>query len=969
MKVSPQHPFQIVYALFEHQYLGYLFDSFVVALDEVGSFSLKHQNISSLNAKEFSVGLDKTDFELIKLTESMQQHAIIKRFYARRNIHPTEFFEKIYDKQKCDKKLQQTIDEYLDTIRSKILLRLSNKMVFEMGSDGTPTYKQLSMVSEQASILLHVMKNYKETHYFPTIKHNGVKLDFQFKNAMVLCNHPAFLLVGGKIYSFQDNIDGRKLKPFLDKKFIAIPKKIEDTYYSKFISGLIEQFNVNAKGFRIEQMRFKPNALLYFCEFHQLDDLAKSRDEEKQVMFRINFQYKIFDFDGFTGTEASVKMQKVDDSYVFYKVWRDKSFEDEKLAILRDIGLNFKSDGKLLMPKEEAYAIITRKLRLLKEKGFLICQEESSLKKYFLGNAHIQVEIKENKDWFDIHALVKFGTYEIPFTQIRRLIATNKRELTLPDGQIAIIPDAWITQYADFLHFTQIKNNENITLKKHHASLIEEMRLGNLLRVSMSSQLEKLRDFEKIQYFLVSPNFHGKLRSYQQVGYNWLQFLNSYGFGGCLADDMGLGKTVQTLALLQHQKDFYSSCTSLLVVPTSLLHNWQLEAKKFTPQLKIFNYTGTYRNKNIAVFTYYDIVITSYGVVRLDIDILKKYYFNYIILDESQVIKNPNSNIAKNISALRSKNRLILTGTPIENSTMDLWSQLNFINPGLLGTQSFFKCQFQTPIERKRDPDKCKKLRAIVKPFILRRHKSCVATDLPEKSENVQYVQMTCEQEEIYEKTKSFYRNKIMEEIEINGIIKSQFLILQGLTKLRQLANHPAMLDENYRFGSGKMIQTFDMVESVISKQHKILIFSQFVKHLQLFKKQLQSCNIPFAYLDGSTKERQQVVEHFQEDKTVKIFLISLKAGGVGLNLTAADYVFILDPWWNPAVESQAIDRAHRIGQENKVFIYRFITKNSVEEKILTLQRSKRQLARDLISSEQSFIKQLSRQDIAAVLA
>ena len=972
MKVSPQHPFQVVYALFEHQYLGYLFESFVVALDETGHLSLRYQNISSLNAKEFSAGLDRTDFELVNFTESMQQDVVIKRFYTRRKIHPTEFFLKVYHKEKGDKKLQETIDRYLEAIRSKILLRLSDKMIFEMANDGTPTYKQLSMESEKATVLFHFMRDPKETHYFPTIKHKGAKLDFQFKSGMILCNQPAFLLIKDKIYSFRDNIDGNKLKPFLNKRFITIPRKIEETYYRKFVSSLIEQFDVHTKGFRIKDLYFKPDAVLYFCEVQQVENAVENGgidEKEKQVMFRISFRYRDFHFDGFTNTRTSVKMEKEDDSYVFYRVWRDRNFEEEKSIILRNVGLDFKPDGKLSMPREQAYRIITGKFDFLKAQGFFIRQEESSPKRYFLGNSHIEVEIKENKDWFDIHALVKFGSYEIPFIRIRRMIVAHQRELELPDGRIAVIPDTWFTRYADFFHFTESHNNKHVILKKYHVSLVEEMRSDNLVRVTMNHRIEKLRDFKKIEDATLPLGFQGKLRSYQQAGYNWLRFLDSYGFGGCLADDMGLGKTVQALALLQYQKEFRSHHTSLLIVPTSLLYNWQLEAKKFTSRLKVFNYTGTYRNKNVAAFSHYDVVITSYGVARLDIDILKKYYFNYIILDESQVIKNPHANIAKAVRTLQARNRLILTGTPIENNTMDLWSQLDFINPGLLGTQSFFKREFQTPIERKKNSEKCKKLHIIIKPFILRRHKSQVATDLPEKSESIRYVKMTSEQEEVYESTKSFYRNKIMEEIEINGMVKSQFLLLQGLMKLRQLANHPGMVDKDYRAGSGKMQQTFDMLESAVSKQHKILIFSQFVKHLQLFKKQLQDRGVTFSYLDGSTKERQKEVKRFQEDKAVKIFLVSLKAGGVGLNLTAADYVFILDPWWNPAIESQAIDRAHRIGRENKVFIYRFITKNSVEEKILTLQENKRQLADNLITSEEHFIKKLSKEDIESILS
>ena len=299
---------------------------------------------------------------------------------------------------------------------------------------------------------------------------------------------------------------------------------------------------------------------------------------------------------------------------------------------------------------------------------------------------------------------------------------------------------------------------------------------------------------------------------------------------------------------------------------------------------------------------------------------------------------------------------------------MDLWSQMSFLNPGLLGGKSFFRSKFQVPIEKKSDESKTRKLFGIIKPFILRRNKSQVATDLPAKIESVRYCTMSPEQEEAYEKVKSQFRNEIMDKIETGGMGKSQFMILQGLTKLRQIANHPYMADPEYDGDSGKLEDISYMLENALDKNHKVLVFSQYVKHLKIVVKYLEDQNIPFAYLDGSTKDRQKEVERFQNDPDLKVFLISLKAGGLGLNLTQAEYVFLLDPWWNPAIEAQAIDRAHRIGQKNTVFTYRFITKNSVEEKILVLQENKKKLAQELITTEESFVKSLSKEDIASIL-
>jgi SNF2 family DNA or RNA helicase len=633
---------------------------------------------------------------------------------------------------------------------------------------------------------------------------------------------------------------------------------------------------------------------------------------------------------------------------------------------MKSLGLELKH-GKAVLDKGQSFNWLNENREKLSSLGYSIRQNVKDGKKYFVGRSSISVEVNENKDWFDINAIIRFGEYEIPFLQLRSFILRKKKEFTLPNGEIAIIPEEWFTQYAELFAYIEDNDEKKLKLRKYHLSLIQELQSSNFAKVTISKKLEKLKDFEEIEDYPLPDDFKGNLRPYQKAGYNWMHFLNKFSFGGCLADDMGLGKTVQTLAMLQYQKQLGVQNANLLIMPTSLIYNWEMEAKKFTPQLKIFNYTGTHRVKNPAQFEGYDLILTSYGTTRIDVALLKQYYFNYIILDESQAIKNPDSNIAKAVKELKSMHRLILSGTPIENSTLDLWSQMTFINPGLLGSETFFRNEFLYAIEKKHDELKTKRLYSIIKPFILRRQKSQVATELPEKVESIQYCTMTPDQEEEYEKVKSSYRNQILESIEQKGMGGSQLLLLQGLSKLRQIANHPKMVDENYVGDSGKLEDVLYMLENAMANNHKILIFSQFVKHLSILKDFLLKEKIQFAYLDGSTKDRQGQVELFQEDESIKIFLISLKAGGLGLNLTAADYVFILDPWWNPAIEAQAIDRAHRIGQKNKVFTYKFITKNTVEEKILNLQKAKQKLANELITTEESFVKNLSKEDISSI--
>lgn len=978
MKVSTTEPYQIIYSLLQHEYLGYLFESFVVQLDGKGNLTLLNQNISAKNVKEFAAGLDETDFQLVKMIDDLQQDVILRKFNPRK-LNPVDFFLKVYDKQKGDKLIQEAINGYLENGKARILEKLKGKQIFIMGNDGDPTWKQVEWKEQKAKIRFYFMRNEDNTHYFPTILHEGKKLQFQYSGGMVICDEPAWLVVNEGLYSFEGDVDGKKLKPFLNKKFIMIPRNVEDQYYRKFVTPLIASYDVVSKGFEIRQETLSPKPVITITESYAKgskvpvlfgdEEAEEEQQEDTDVVFELSFQYGQFSFHFDSFAHASnVSLEKKGDDYIFHKVKRDLHHERSRINQIKEWGLDLRK-GRQVMSKIEAFDWLNRHMPNLSEQGIEVRQNTTNSKRYFLGYSSLDVSIKEGNDWFDIYARVRFGEFEIPFIKLRNHILHGKKEFQLPNGETAVIPEWWFTRYSELFAFIEPHDDhDGLRLKKHHLMLVQELQQENLATTIISRRLEGLRDFTQIETYPPPVNFKGELRRYQKAGYDWLRFLNQYRFGGCLADDMGLGKTVQTLALLQSEKEAGVKAPTLLVMPTSLLYNWDLEARRFTPDLKIFMYTGTYREKNTEQFEDYDLILTSYGIVRLDVDLLKKFRFNYIILDESQAIKNPSSAITKAVMKLNSAHRLILTGTPLENSTLDLWSQMTFINPGLLGGQSFFRKEYLVPIEKKNDEDKMQRLYHHTKPFILRRHKSQVATDLPEKVESVQYCEMSEDQEKEYEEAKSYYRNLILEQIEQQGMSRSQMVVLQGLTKLRQLANHPRMVEPDYPSDSGKFKDVIHKLETVIGENHKILVFSQFVKHLDLFREHLDHKKLRYAYLDGSTRDRQQEVENFQNDPDLKLFLISLKAGGVGLNLTAADYVFILDPWWNPAIEAQAIDRAHRIGQHRTVFTYKFITKNSVEEKILALQQSKRQLAEDLISNEEGFLKSLSREDVLALL-
>jgi len=963
LRVDNTKPCKVVYSLCKHAYLGYLIEPHIVQLNPQGDFSLTYQRLFSHTAKEFATHLSEQDFRLIKILDETEQDYIIKK-YNKKAVRPVEFFGKFFNDKFYESvrpKIEKKLSEVLEVLKTQGSLYLTD-------NDGWPAERKIDIATTPSTVLFHFRRNDTETRYFPTIKYQDLRIDFMFKDAQVISNQPAWLLLNDILYFFEQDIEGKKLMPFLNKRFITIPKATEETYFEKFVAPLIEKYHVYAEGFDIKTVRHNPIPTLKIIYV-----------EGGISQLQLYFKYGSYAFSMGNEKKVTVRLEKNDDNYIFTRIKRDSLFEKQHFNIL--LGLGLKKTSALFYNLEaihdaeegHSYAIINwinEHIDTLTEKGFEI-EPPSGVKKFLFATNKIDFEIKEDNDWFDINAIVYFGNHPIPFISLKQHILHKKREFTLPDGSIAIIPEKWFTQYSSL--FSLADASKALRLKKHHIGLINELAEDGIASVTLSRKLEKLNDFENIADMQMPVNFKGDLRSYQKAGYNWFSFLREYNFGGCLADDMGLGKTIQTLAMLQKLKEedeqVKTHSTSLIVMPTSLIYNWMNEAKKFTPKLKIHAHTGTLRDKDVSIFARYDIVITTYGITRVDVEVLKNFYFNYIILDESQNIKNPSSKSFKAVKALKSRNKLILSGTPVENSVADLWTQLTFLNPGLLGTQAFFNEEYVQAIEKKKDEEKARKLQAIIKPFVLRRTKEQVASELPSKTEQVFYCNMSEDQAAYYEKTKSAYRNDMLSSMDDGTFKKKQVQLLQGLTALRQLANHPVMIDDTYESDSGKFENVIHTLDNVLKGGHKVLIFSQFVKHLGIFKNYFERESIPFAYLDGSTKNRGEIVADFQANTNLKVFLISIKAGGVGLNLTQADYVFILDPWWNPAVEQQAIDRTHRIGQEKKVFIYKFIAKDTVEEKILALQNRKKRLASSLITTEESFIKSLSKDDIREILS
>lgn len=586
------------------------------------------------------------------------------------------------------------------------------------------------------------------------------------------------------------------------------------------------------------------------------------------------------------------------------------------------------------------------------------------------NKARITIRVVSGTDWFNARIQLGFGKTEATLKQVHRAIRNKSKFVQLDDGTLGILPVEWINR---FTRYFQVGDVEGQLLKIARANFAAIKGLfGN---DTLSEEVRQEIDYYEKQFGVqnviaevpVPRGMEAVLRDYQQSGLNWLSWLDELNFGGCLADDMGLGKTLQIIAFILLQRQRYGQVTNLVVVPTSLLFNWQEEMKKFAPSLKVIMHHGANRRKQAEAFSQYDVVLTSYGMVVSDIRFLKAFSFNYVFLDESQAIKNPGSERYQAAMQLQSRNRVVLTGTPVENNTFDLYGQLSFACPGLLGSKQYFRDIYSIPIDRYESIRRADELQQKVKPFILRRTKQQVARELPEKTEMVIYCEMNTEQRKVYDSYERELR-EFISAVDEDEIHKNSMHVLKGLTRLRQICNSPVLIKEGY---SGDHSVKLELLMEQIAQKcgaHKMLVFSQFVGMLELVKDRLKERNIGFEYLTGQTRDRGACVNNFQTNEAVRVFLVSLKAGGVGLNLTAADYVYLVDPWWNPAAENQAIDRAHRIGRHQPVVAVKLICLNTIEEKIINLQKKKMKLTRSLVRADASFFSSLSKKDLLEVL-
>ena len=663
----------------------------------------------------------------------------------------------------------------------------------------------------------------------------------------------------------------------------------------------------------------------------------------------------------------------LDSTGIPFTVQRDEEMEDTFIRMLRN-------QHPLFLEQEAQECYYLHKKRFLDEGWFLHAfsywqQQEikvlgfNDLKDNKLNpnSAKISIEVISGLDWFETGIKISYGKQQVSLKHLAKALRNKSKFVELGDGTMGVLPEEWVAKLTAYLEAGEVVEEVVRTPKANIVSidsLYEDEMLTAPLRLEIQRFRTKLEQFNVIGQVQVPETFQGALRHYQQEGLNWLNFLDEFGFGGCLADDMGLGKTIQVIAFLLLQKEKGVSAPSMVIVPATLIFNWQAEIRKFAPSLRVLTIYGADRDKHVDAFEDYDVVLSSYGTILQDVRHLKHFRFNYVFLDESQTIKNPNSQRYKAIALLKSRSKVMLTGTPLENNTFDLYAQFSLACPGLLGTRKHFKDQYVIPIDKFNDTRKATALQRMVRPFLLRRTKKQVATELPEKTEMVIYCEMGAEQRKVYDSYKLEYRNYLMSQ-KSDELAGQTMHILKGMTLLRQICNSPALISNDVFYGnaSAKIDTLMEEIEGK-SGEHKILVFSSFVGMLDLVKAELQQRKIAYSYLTGQTTKREAEVRRFSENPDVRVFLISLKAGGTGLNLTEADYVYLIDPWWNPAAEQQAIDRVYRIGQQKHVVALRLICPDTIEDKIMQLQQRKQRLVEDIIKTEGNLLQTLGKAEL-----
>ncbi|MCV2486359.1 DEAD/DEAH box helicase [Flavobacterium sp. SH_e] len=897
--------------------------------------------------------LDSNTKRILTACDSLKPEFIFKKFSAKIKSAKT-----IADLQK-DSKIDFAIRQHLKFNLSSfydLIVKEQFPLSLNLGPEKDFYRSRVNIDPLDFEPQIQFDKHPEGITYTLSLKENETTFAPMDIKAEILLDEPGWLIINKKLGQLKE-LNSKKLMPFLKKKSIEIPSKLVDDYFKSFIPQIAKKIDIEATGFEIE-LRDK----IISCTIQPIHDFFKNC-----YYLNLYFDYNGYSFDASKTkkTHSFVDFSVANEPKIIqFKRNSEESFFIEKL---NEIGLTkiknelfgLHSEAENKDPYVNIQLIIDNKEKL-KSLGFTVENLKLESREIVTESYTISASKETTGDWFDIKIIITVGNYKINFSEIIPNIKSKERLFALPDGNYFLIPLEWFSKYGSLAKLAKTENGVLLLRKSNFTALDGISEIDN--------DLDQIHQAE----FTASDLIKATLRPYQIEGVKWLLRHFNSNMGACLADDMGLGKTLQTLSVLvsvQEQLGFTTKTTNfdlfanettvereplkaLIVLPSSLVFNWFNEAGKFTPHFSKMQYVGNDRKSLASRINSTDLIFTSYSIIHRDISILEKYDFRYLILDESQYIKNKNSKIFKAINKISTGHKIALSGTPIENSLDDLWSQMQFINPEILGSYAFFMENFKNPIEKKQNEEVLAELKNLIQPYILRRTKEQVLKDLPELIEQIYYCDMDPEQEKLYEKEKSKARNFLLKT---DGS-PDKISIINTLMKLRQLSNHPKMVDADSEIDSGKYIAVTNYLESLVKGKQKAIIFSSFVTNLSFYTDWCKENKIEFCEITGETPadKREQQVKLFQEKENPLLFFISLKAGGVGLNITKASYVLFLDPWWNPFAEKQGVGRAHRIGQLNKVNVIRFISKNTVEEKIIKLQENKKLLSDSLL--EESYI-------------
>jgi superfamily II DNA or RNA helicase len=913
-----------------------------------------------LDMEKFS----EEDRQLLTIVRKLQDTEIDK--YISRNSPFSGIWENIIHQEDDDlpNETKELMAEYLFPRLKKLCGEQTDAARFFLLPPKKPfktnNLEPLQVIKEEASPYFQVKKNNSgDTKgmytVFCRVRAKGMEYDLSQNES----NSPLLFLYNNQLHIWKSNEVVHLVDQFLPSGKMEITSDQWPKTLHEFILPLTKEYPVDFDKSLIHEIKDgDPEVKLFLVE------------KGDYLVFQPSFSYKGYETKSRDRNEIVVPQG---DKLMI--VHRNREAENAFIAKLQNLHSNF-------IVNDDAGSLALKGTDVLKNNWFFLFVDAmkemktpvfgfEALKNFRFNTAKPQTKIfiSSNTDWFDAKVDIVFGDQKVTVAEVKRALANKQQFVQLNDGTLGILPDEWLKKYALLFRVGE-GNSNNLKLSRYHLSVVDELyeeRDEEELVVQLEEKYENLRQFNAIKEIDPPSTLKAVLRPYQVAGYQWLNYLTEIKWGGILADDMGLGKTVQALSFLEHFRTANGSIKALVVCPTTLIYNWENEIRKFTPELTYRIHHGAARTRSKEEIVDHDVTITTYGTLRSDIKLLMSVNFDYVVLDESQAIKNPASKVTRAAGLLNAKHRLCMSGTPLQNNTFDIFAQMHFLNPGMLGTMEFFRQEFAIPIDKFGEQDRKEHLKKILYPFILRRTKEQVAKDLPEKQEMILWCEMDDQQRTIYDAYRNDFRDKILGTIQEQGIQRSQLTILQGLMKLRQICDSPAILNEEEKF-ENHSIKLEELAREITENisNHKALVFSQFLGMLGLIKAKLDELGVKYEYFDGSTSapDREKAIQSFQNDEGVRVFLISLKAGGVGLNLTAADYVYIVDPWWNPAVEQQAIDRTHRIGQTKNIFAYRMICKDTIEDKILLLQEKKRSLAKELIADDTSFVKSLTREDV-----